>query len=163
MFKVSGEVMNIRLLEIEEPKFPYRFRQSKDAYEAVKDYGRADREVFLVLLLNSRNQMIACEPLSAGTVDTAAVHPREVLRAAIIHNASSVILAHNHPSGDVTPSKADLDITAQVILVCSAAGIRVLDHIIVGRGTFLSMADKEELSTLQQKATALLNTLEMKP
>lgn len=155
--------MNIRLLEISEPKFPYKFSRSKDAYDAVKDYGRADREVFLVLLLNSQNILLACEPLSAGTVGTASVFPREVLRAAIIHNAESVILAHNHPSGDVTPSRADRDITGQIMLVCSAAGIHVLDHIIIGRETFLSMADGGDINTISQQVTNLLKGLEAKP
>ena len=59
-----------RLLEISEPKFPYKFASSSDAYKAVKDYGKADREVFLVLFLNAKNQLIDCEPLSVGAVDT---------------------------------------------------------------------------------------------
>jgi len=153
--------VNIRLLEIEEPKFPYKFRQSKDAYEAVKDYGKADREVFLVLLLSSQSQMLACEPLTAGTVDSASVFPREVLRAAIIHNASAVILVHNHPSGDVTPSRADRNITSQIMLVCEAASIRVLDHIIIGRDKFLSMADSGEIEAQQLIVKAMLDSLEV--
>ena len=150
--------MNIRLMEIEEPKFPYKFQSSKDAYEAVKDYGRADREVFLCLFLNTKNQLVDCEPISIGAISSASVYPREVLKSAILRNASSIILAHNHPSGDVTPSSADLDITTQIIWACESVQIRILDHIIIGRESFLSMADSGKLSELQSKVNTALSS-----
>jgi len=152
--------MNIRLMEIEEPKFPYKFSTSKDAYEAVKDYGRADRECFLVLFLNAANILIDCEPLSVGAVDTAAVYQREVLRAAILRNASSIILAHNHPSNDLSPSQADKDITRCIMAACMIAQIRVLDHLILGRTSFLSMADAGEIESMTKRVQGVLDRLE---
>lgn len=147
-----------RLLEITEPIYPYKLQSSKDAHKAVKDYGRADREVFVVLFLDAKNMIKKCEPLSIGAVDTAAVYPGEVLKSALLNSASSIICAHNHPSGDCTPSEADLKITAQIMLACSTVGIRVLDHIILGRECFLSMADSGKLSELQDKVNSALSS-----
>lgn len=138
-----------RLLEISEPKFPYKFASSKDAFEAVKDYGRADREVFLVLYLNAKNQLIDCEPVSVGTVSTAAVWASEVVKGALLRSAVSVILAHNHPSGDCTPSQADIDITKQIGLACTSVEIRVLDHIIIGRECYLSFQDSGKMEDVR--------------
>lgn len=140
-----------RLLEISEPKFPYKFRQSKDAYDALKDYGRADRECFLVLFLNTQNVLLDCEVIGVGAVDRAAVFVSEVIKAALLRGASSIICAHNHPSGDVTPSRADLEITAQIMLACESVQIRMLDHIIIGRSMFLSLADSDKLPELERK------------
>lgn len=140
--------MKIRIMEIEEPKFPYKFSTSADAHKAVKDYGKADRECFLVLFLNATNVLIDSEVLTVGALDTAAVYPREVLKSAILRNASSIIVAHNHPSGDLTPSRADIEITRQVMAACAIVQIRMLDHIILGRNTYLSMADSGEITNL---------------
>lgn len=152
--------MNIRLMEIEEPKFPYKFSTSRDAYKAVKDYGRADRECFLVLFLNAANILIDCEPLSVGTVDTAAVYQREVLRGAILRNASGIILAHNHPSNDLSPSQADKDITRTIMAACMTVQIRVLDHLILGRESYLSMADAGEIASMMTRVQGVLDRLE---
>ncbi len=151
--------MRIRLMEIEEPKFPYHFRQSKDAYDALKDYGKADREVFLCLFLNAKNQLIDCEVLSVGAIDSAAVYPREVLKSCILRNASSVIVAHNHPSGDLSPSQADLDITREIMAACLTVQIRLLDHIIIGRESFLSMADAGQIVEMTERVTTALDSL----
>ena len=152
--------MNIRLLEIEEPKFPYKFSNSASVFKSVKDYGKADREVFLCLLLNSQSMLIDCEVISVGTVDCAAVYTREVVKAAIMRNASSVILAHNHPSGDLTPSHADLKITAQIMLACSSVEIKVLDHIIMGRDKFSSMADSGQIERIVEVTTKAILAVE---
>ncbi|MFC2167779.1 RadC family protein [Acidobacteriota bacterium] len=148
-----------RLLEITEPIYPYKLQSSKDAHKAVKDYGRADREVFVVLFLDAKNMIKKCEPLSIGAVDSAAVYPGEVVKSALLNSVSSIICAHNHPSGDCTPSGADLEITAQIMLACSTVGIRVLDHIILGRECFLSMADSGKLSELQDKVNSALASI----
>src|SRR5580693_2160122 len=91
------------------------------------------REQFRVLFLDKKNQMIVDEIMNEGSIDHAPVYPREVVRRALEVDASAVILAHNHPSGDPTPSHADIEITRQVIEACRALKIEVHDHIIIGR------------------------------
>jgi DNA repair protein RadC len=93
----------------------------------------ASREQFRVLFLDKKNQLIADEVMNHGTVDHAPVYPREVVRRALEVSASAVILAHNHPSGDPTPSAADIDMTRQVIEAARILRIVVHDHIVVGR------------------------------
>ena len=101
-----------------------------------------DHEVFCVIYLTKRHQFIACEDLFRGTIDGASVYPREVLKAALKHNAAAVILAHNHPSGVPEPSQADLDITKQLKKALDLIDIRVLDHIIIGGGDTVSFAER---------------------
>jgi DNA repair protein RadC len=108
------------------------------SWSAVLDYCRtaqafADREQFRVLFLDKRNQLIADELLQTGTVDHTPVYPREVVKRALELSATAIILVHNHPSGDPTPSRADIQMTQQIISVASPLGISVHDHIIVGK------------------------------
>ncbi|EJL3951683.1 DNA repair protein RadC [Vibrio parahaemolyticus] len=91
-----------------------------------------EREVFAVMLLNNQHQLIAFEELFYGTIDAASVYPREVVKAALKANAAAVIFAHNHPSGDATPSHADKQITQRLKEALALVDIRVLDHIVVG-------------------------------
>jgi len=96
-----------------------------------------DYEVFAVLFLDNRNQIIQFEVLFRGTIDGSAVHPREVVKRALDLNAAALIFAHNHPSGDPAPSQADKQITHKLIEALSLVDIRVLDHIIIGdNGSF---------------------------
>jgi DNA repair protein RadC len=92
-------------------------------------------ETLQVLLLNTRRKLIRVEPISNGTLDTLLVHPREVFKLAISANASAIVLAHNHPSGDPTPSEADIKVTRDLIRAGQLLKIEVLDHIILGRST----------------------------
>ena len=92
------------------------------------------REQFRVLFLDKKNQLIVDEIMSRGTVDHAPVYPREIARRALELAASSLILVHNHPSGDATPSRADIDITRELIDALSAFDISIHDHLIVGTG-----------------------------
>jgi DNA repair protein RadC len=89
-------------------------------------------EVFACLFLDNRHRVIACEELFRGTIDGASVHPREVVRRALGHNAAAVILAHNHPSGIAEPSRADEAITRRLRDALALVDIRVLDHVVVG-------------------------------
>lgn len=98
-----------------------------------------DREHFRALLLNTKNQVIGTDKVSVGTLNSSAVHPRELFRNAIKRSAASVILVHNHPSGDPTPSKEDIDITARLKEAGKIVGIEVLDHIIIGDNKFTSL------------------------
>lgn len=92
-------------------------------------------ETFHLLLVNSRRRLVASERISQGTLDTLLVHPREVFRRAIAANAAAVILAHNHPSGDPTPSEADIRATRDLIRAGQVLKIEVLDHVILGQRT----------------------------
>jgi DNA repair protein RadC len=94
-----------------------------------------ETEQFQVLLLNTRKRLIRAEKISDGTLDTILVHPREVFKSAIAANAAAIVLVHNHPSGDPTPSEADIKVTRDLIRGGQLLKIEVLDHVIVGRAT----------------------------
>ena len=99
------------------------------------------REVFACMFLDSQHALICCEDLFKGTLDGAAIYPREVVRKALQVRAAAVILAHNHPSGIAQPSAADRRITERLQAALALVDVRVLDHIIVGRGEHYSFAD----------------------
>lgn len=105
-------------------------------------YAGHEREVFSCLFLDSRHRLIAVEELFLGTVDGASVHPREVVRRALKLNATAVVLAHNHPSGVAEPSQADELITVRLRDALALVEIRVLDHLIVGGTTVVSLAER---------------------
>jgi DNA repair protein RadC len=92
-------------------------------------------ETLQVLLLNTRRRLIRVDEVADGTVDTLLVHAREVFRRAIAANAAAIVLAHNHPSGDPTPSEADIKVTRDLIRAGQVLKIDVLDHVIIGRAT----------------------------
>jgi DNA repair protein RadC len=119
-------------------------RPALSSWSAVLDYCRsaqafADREQFRVLFLDKRNQLIADELQQIGTVDHTPVYPREVVKRALELSATAIILVHNHPSGDPTPSRADIQMTEQIIAVATPLGISVHDHIIVGKDGHASL------------------------
>lgn len=99
-------------------------------------------EVFAVLLLDNRHRVIAFEELFRGTIDGASVHPREVVRRALAHNAAAVIAAHNHPSGVAEPSPADEALTHRLREALGLVEVRLLDHFIVGDGEPVSLAER---------------------
>jgi len=100
------------------------------------------KEHFKLILLNTRNKIIGLSTVSIGTLNASLVHPREVFKDAIRHSASSVVIAHNHPSGDPEPSEEDLKITRRLVESGKILGIEVLDHIIIGKDTFVSLKTK---------------------
>ncbi|MDR2327793.1 MAG: DNA repair protein RadC [Acidovorax sp.] len=115
--------------------------------QAVRHYlqlhlAQRPHEVFAALFLDSQNRLIAWEELSHGTLTATAVYPREVLQRALHHQASALILAHNHPSGSVQPSPADRELTRNLTAALALVDVRVLDHVIVGPGVALSMAEE---------------------
>lgn len=114
------------------------------AWDKVIAYVRAElahaqAERFFILFLDRKNALIAAEERGRGTVDHAPVYPREVVKRALELAASAVILVHNHPSGDTTPSRADIDMTRDVVKACAAVGIAVHDHLIVGSAGHASL------------------------
>jgi DNA repair protein RadC len=118
-----------------------------DAPAAVKDYvalhlGGHAQEVFAVLFLDGQHRLIALKEMFKGTLTQTSVYPREVVKAALAHNAGAVILAHNHPSGVAEPSRADEHLTAALKSALALVDVRVLDHLVVGRGQVVSLAER---------------------
>ena len=92
----------------------------------------ADREHMVVMCLNTKNQVNRIESISIGSLNSSIVHPREIYKSAILSNAASIILGHNHPSGDPNPSREDIEVTKRLVEAGNILGIEVLDHVIVG-------------------------------
>lgn len=108
-------------------------------YEYFRD---SYKEEFCVLFLDTKNKVIGAQTVSIGTINQSLVHPREVFRYAIMKNSNSIILSHNHPSGDPTPSKEDILITERLIKAGEYIGIRVLDHLIIGDRRYISLREE---------------------
>ncbi|MBS3804010.1 MAG: DNA repair protein RadC [Oleiphilaceae bacterium] len=104
--------------------------------------GTFPHEVFAGLFLDNRHRIIRYEELFRGTIDGAAVYPREVVRRALEHNAAAVIFAHNHPSGVAEPSQSDISLTSRLKEALGLVDIRVLDHMVVGHGEVISLAER---------------------
>ena len=122
-------------------------REVFETPDAVKHYlqlqlAHKNHEVFAVLFLDNQNRMLAMEELFRGTLSQTSVYPREVVMRALHHQASAVVLSHNHPSGSVQPSRADEHLTQTLKAALALVDVRVLDHIIVGQGQTLSMAEQ---------------------
>lgn len=107
----------------------------------MEEMRRLDREEFRILLLDTRNRLLGCEVVSVGSLTASIVHPREVFKGPIRRSAHAVILVHNHPSGDPTPSPEDREVTRRLAEVGRIVGIEVLDHIVIGDGRFVSLRD----------------------
>ncbi len=103
-----------------------------------------ERETFFALLLDGRHRLLGSERISEGTLTTSLVHPREVFRTAIRNSAAALVVAHNHPSGDPEPSRQDLEVTRRLAECGRLVGIPLLDHVVVGHGTHVSIRDRIE-------------------
>lgn len=136
---IGGKTM--RMLTIREAKGE-PFRCSSDVYEMMKEEAKADRECCWVLHINGQNKVIEKELVSMGTVDHSMVHPREVFRKALIMGASSIIVVHNHPSGEATQSEADIQCSKKLNNAADVLGIRLLDFIIIATEGFKSFGDE---------------------
>lgn len=110
-----------------------------------------DRELFLVIFLNAKNQILACETLFEGTLTCSSVYPREVIKAAISRQAAALIFVHNHPSGDPHPSSDDMAITRRLCFACNAIGITVHEHIVIGDTRHYSFADHGHIAEFNRE------------
>ncbi len=120
-----------------------QIRSSEDVYHHFHERLRDKKqETFLLVLLDSKNRIIKDLPISVGSLSSSLVHPREVFSPAIRESAASVIFVHNHPSGDPTPSQEDKELTRRLVEVAELVGIKVLDHVIIGTGRFVSFKEK---------------------
>ena len=118
----------------------YSITRPEDVYELVRDeLVNADRERFLSVLLTTKNTVIGIETVGIGTINTCMVTARELFKSALLANASRVILCHNHPSGDLTPSDDDIALTRRIVTAGQLLGIDVCDHLIVGRDGYKSL------------------------
>ncbi len=147
-----GEVKALHLLAAFElgrrlralpPRVRPAIREPADAAALVMDDLRfSETERFVVLLLNTRHEVLGRAELAHGGLASSPVHPREVFKAAVRESAAAIILVHNHPSGDPTPSRADLAMTARLCRAGGMMGIPVLDHLIVGEGRYVSLRER---------------------
>lgn len=127
-------------------KPPRPIRGPDDVVEVLgRKVRRAQQEHFLVLLLNARHEVIGKETVSVGSLNASIVHPREVFKPAVLASAASVVLIHNHPSGDPEPSEEDLSITRRLVECGELLGIQVLDHVIVARRGVVSLRSRQLL------------------
>jgi DNA repair protein RadC len=115
-------------------------RSSQEVFDKFKDYEKAASEFFLVVYLNPKNAVLATHYIR-GTADSAIVAPREVFTPALMNGATSIIFAHNHPSGDPDPSACDREITKDLCRGAKYLGLKVLDHVVIGKDKYFSFAD----------------------
>ncbi len=118
---------------------------SESALFFMLDLTGQEKEIFRVAYLNNKHRLIKCETLAIGTIDSATVSIREIAKLALQHNASAVVLAHNHPSGEVTPSHSDKVLTQRVVTALDLFTIRVLDHIVVADDLYHSLRENDDV------------------
>jgi DNA repair protein RadC len=125
-----------------------RFTSSAEVFRHFHERLRDHRkEVFLALLLDGKNRVIREVKVSEGSLTASIVHPREVFAPVVRDSAAAVLFVHNHPSGDPTPSREDIEITTRLREAGELMGVRVLDHIIIGSGSYVSFADRGLISS----------------
>ena len=101
-----------------------------------------EREIFMVIFLDNQHRVLSAQKMFTGSLNSVEVHPREIAREALKINAAALILAHNHPSGIAEPSQADKDVTQRIHQVCRLLNIRLLDHLVIGKGQYVSFAEQ---------------------
>ncbi len=111
----------------------------EEVYKELKDFYNKDKEFFLAFYLDTRNKIIAREIISIGILNSCLIHPREVFKGAILRGANTIIIAHNHPSGDLSPSDEDLEIHENLKKAGEILGIKILDNVIVSEDGYKSI------------------------
>ncbi|MDD4565721.1 MAG: DNA repair protein RadC [Eubacteriales bacterium] len=144
--------MNVNLIKLQMVKEnigTYDGRRNMNSpevvYDFLKDYTdmtESPEEQFYMLALNTKHQIVGVHLVSQGSLNSSVVHPREVFKRAMLNNACSIIVAHNHPSGNPAPSQTDIDVTRRLAEGGELLGIKVLDHIITGDGNYISLKEK---------------------
>lgn len=139
------QIVSIQM--VKERNFVYEYKRvtsPHDIYQIMRDFiGNMDREVLVMAALDTKNNINALHTVSMGSLNASIVHPREVFKAAILANSASIVIAHNHPSGDPAPSSEDLNLTKRLVEAGKMLDIPVLDHIIVGDdGRYCSFKEK---------------------
>ena len=143
--KVAFERVVLVKEKVEKYELPRAIMNPEDAYKAIIEITSVEeeaQEVFGILILNTKNKIVAVHEISRGTLNTNMVHPREVFKPAVLHNAAAIICFHNHPSGDPNPSREDIEITKQLVEAGKIMGIEIFDHIIVGDDRYISLKER---------------------
>ncbi|WIG41987.1 RadC family protein [Bacillus toyonensis] len=137
-------IVSIKL--VKESSILYKERKissPKDSFELLHELlENKDREHFIVVALNTKNEPVSINVCHIGSLNSSIVHPREIMKVAILSNAASILVAHNHPSGSVTPSPEDIQVTERLKKAGELMGIELLDHLIIGDNTYLSLKEK---------------------
>jgi len=130
-------------------KYDYQITTPKDVFELLKnDLGNKKKEHFKILSLTTRKKLISIDNISTGILDSSIAHPREIFKPAIQNSAASIILVHNHPSGDPTPSNDDIKMTERLIDAAKIMGIDINDHVIISDNSFVSLRSELKTSRL---------------
>ena len=137
----SFTVYRLSLVREKDVQFSKTLKSSDDVYDAAKNigYGTYAEEYFGMFCCNTKGDVISYHEISHGDLASSTVHPREVFKRALLNNASAIIFVHNHPRGDVTPSESDKETTRRLWDAGHLLGIPVLDHVIIGDGSYYSM------------------------
>lgn len=137
LVKESGKLYELDTKKVSGP------RDGADIIKTVLNTDELPNEHFIMLSLSSKNEVIGFHTIFVGTLNASIVHPREIFQQALLNNAASIIVAHNHPSGDPTPSQEDIQVTRRLVEAGKILGIELLDHLILGHGDkFVSLKEK---------------------
>jgi DNA repair protein RadC len=132
--------------ESSQPSMLNRINTPRNVYEIASSYLEgADREHFVVIMLDTKNQVIGINTVAIGVLASCPVHPREVFKPAILANAAGIVLVHNHPSGDPYPSQDDLLLTSRLKEAGEVLGIQVVDHVILGYANYASLKERGQI------------------
>ena len=139
------DIVSVKLVKEKDSHYASRnIKNPEELASVVRNFLKdSDREVFLTINFSTRNTINSIHIVSMGTAESSLVHPREVFKVAILSNASSIALAHNHPSGNPDPSQDDLQITKKLVQAGEILNIKVIDHIIIADDQYLSFAEKK--------------------
>lgn len=137
------DIVSIKLVKEGSVRYKGRtIHRPDDGYTLMKEFlDGLDREHFLVVSLDTKNQPVSVNVCHIGSLNASLVHPREVLKVAILSNAAAVMVGHNHPSGNTEPSREDIEVTKRLKEACELMGIHLLDHLIIGDETYLSLRE----------------------
>ncbi|MCI8330681.1 MAG: DNA repair protein RadC [Bacilli bacterium] len=133
-----------------EPNAKIKMNEPNKIYEKYKnDFYGEKQEKFFVLLCDKKLNLIKKEELYKGTVDSVTIHPREIFKSALLESASFIIIMHNHPTGDTTPSKKDIEFTNRIIEIGELIGIKVIDHIIISSSSYYSFVENSSKTSIR--------------
>ncbi|PLX83671.1 MAG: DNA repair protein RadC [Desulfuromonas sp.] len=144
-FKVIKPIYETLTIRESLPDYPIRDRRissSRDVYHLFQSLVQETKEHFIALHLNTKNRIICIDTVSVGSLSSSIVHPREVMKSVLLSSAAAIVLIHNHPSQDPTPSKEDMEITTRLKECCDLLGIRLLDHVVICEEEYVSFADR---------------------
>jgi len=138
------DIVSLKLVREASTLYPTRKINAPEeaAILLEKFIGESDREIVIAIYLNTKNEPVALHTVSVGTLSSSLIHPRELFKGALLANAASLVLGHNHPSGNPEPSREDLEITKRLAQASELLGIELLDHFIIGNGRFVSLKAK---------------------